>query len=154
MIPRKYAISGALVGLALVLSSFGTLCFWKKQGIRGTVVRVSGNQMPSPDRPPATPQGFETTLYIYEKTTLEQVDQEKGSAFYRSVKTKLVKTVKSDKKGRFKIKLEPGTYSVFTKKDDLFYANTFDQDNIIAPVAVAKGKFSVITVKVDYDAVY
>ena len=154
MVRKKYVIYGSLLGLVLVMSSFTTNCFRKKQGIRGTVTLSSGNQMPSPDVPPATPKAFETTLYLFEKTNLQQVERQKSSSFYTAIYTRLIKEIRTDAKGRFKIRLEPGEYSIFTKKGDLYYANTFDEYNTIAPVKVVAGKFSEIIIKVDHQAVY
>ncbi|PWT72852.1 MAG: hypothetical protein C5B59_14780 [Bacteroidetes bacterium] len=126
----------------------------KTQGIEGHVFRISGNQMPSPDVKPRAPRGIQTTVYIFELTNLSQVEREGQSAFYRSISTKLIKTTKSDGSGFFKVKLPPGHYSLFTKKDSLFYANLFDGSNNIAPVQVTPGKMSRIDIRVDYDAVY
>jgi hypothetical protein len=154
MLRKKYISKGSLLLLALVMSSFTTNCFRKKQGIKGTVFLVSGNQMPSPDLPPPTPKPFATTLYLYKKTNLQQVERQDNSAFYTAIHTEFIKEIRTDTRGRFKIRLEPGEYSVFSKKGNLFYANTFDQYNTIAPVKVVAGKFKEITIKVDYDAVY
>jgi len=125
-----------------------------EQGIEGYVYRVSGNQMPSPDVKPIPPKGLKTTIYIYQLTNLNQVQRQGQSAFYNSIKTKLVITAETDTSGYFKINLEPGHYSLFAKKDKLFFANWFDKDNNIAPVEVLSGKFSRVEFRVDYDAVY
>ncbi len=109
--------------------------------------------MPSPGEPASVPQPFQTTLYIYELTNLSQV-KPATPAFYEAIHTRLVKTVKADKTGNFKVKLPPGNYSLFVKKDNLFYANMFDDKNNIAPVAVEKGKYTEVTIKADYGAVY
>jgi hypothetical protein len=79
---------------------------------------------------------------------------EAHAPFYTAINTKLIKQVNSDTKGEFKVKLPPGQYSLFIKKDDRFYANLFDEKNNIAPVTVAKGKFTEVEVRADYDAVY
>src|SRR5579871_900809 len=75
--------------------------FSKKQGIEGYVFRISGNRMPSPDVKLPPPQPFKTTVYIYELTNIKQVDRQATSAFYFSIKTKLVKKIQSDKNGYF-----------------------------------------------------
>jgi hypothetical protein len=110
--------------------------------------------MPSPDLPPPAPQPLKTTLYIYELTNMNQVKKSEQSSFYSNINTRLIKEVQSDKKGFFKIKLPPGQYSLFIKKDSLFYANLFDDRNNIAPVTVEKGKYTTVEVRADYDAVY
>lgn len=125
-----------------------------KQGIEGYVFRISGNQMPSPDRKPSAPKGIKTTLYIYQLANISQVIRLGQSAFYSSIKTKLLSKVETDTNGYFKISMEPGRYSLFTKKNELFFANWFDKDNNIAPVEVLPGKMTRVEFTVDYDAVY
>lgn len=124
------------------------------QGIQGHVYRISGNQMPSPETKPPTPKGVRAMVYIYELTNLSQVNRTTQSSFYRSISTKLIKTTQSDSSGYYKVKLPPGHYSLFTKKDSLFYANLYDGHNNIAPVYVTPGKMSKVDIKIDYDAVY
>lgn len=124
------------------------------QGIEGHVYRVSGNQMPSPDKKPTAPKGIRTTLYIYELTNLTQVSRQGHSSFYSAIRTKLVKKIKTDSTGYFKIELPAGHYSVFVKKGTQFYANLFDGNNNIYPVEVTPQKMTTIEFKVDYDASY
>ena len=125
-----------------------------QQGIEGYVYRVSGNQMPSPDRKLSPPKGIKTTLYIYQLTNISQVIRQGQSAFYSLIKTKLISKIETDANGYFKISIEPGRYSLFTKKDELFFANWFDKDNNIAPAEVHPGKMTKVEFTVDYDAVY
>jgi len=125
-----------------------------KQGISGFVYRISGNQMPSRNRPAAQPPGIQTTLFIYEVTNIKDVTRKETSSFYYSINKKLIVTVHSDSTGHFLVQLPIGLYSVFTKVNRLFYANTFDEKNNIAPVKVEKGKISVIKIKMDAGAIY
>jgi hypothetical protein len=126
----------------------------KKTGIEGYIFRISGNRMPSPDTKLSPPKGIKAVLYIYELTSFSQVTKVGESAFYSSVRTKLVQSVTSDESGYFFVSLPPGEYSLFTKKDALFYANNFDGDNHIAPVKVLPHKVTQVNVNIDYDAVY
>jgi hypothetical protein len=126
----------------------------KKTGLEGYIFRISGNRMPSPDVKLSPPKGVKAVLYIYELTGLNQVTRVGESAFYNNIKTKLVQTVTSDDSGYFFVALPPGEYSLFTKKDALFYANNFDGDNHIAPVKVLPHKVTQGNVNIDYDAVY
>jgi hypothetical protein len=139
--------------LTVLLSSY-TGIFCKREGIKGNIYRVSGNRMPSPGEPRPAPRPLSTTLYIYELTNISQVKKAEKGSFYTTVSTRLIKEVKADKKGRFKVKLPPGQYSLFIKKDALFYANIFDDKNNLYPVTVEKGKYAAVDVKADYDAVY
>jgi len=124
----------------------------RRQGIKGHVYFVTGNQMPSPDRPPSKPAGMKTTLYIYELTNASQVSKE--GAFYKTIFTKLVEEVKTDENGYFKTKLKPGRYSLFIKKGELFYSSIFDDKNNIHPVEIKKGEWTEETFQANYGAVY
>jgi hypothetical protein len=125
-----------------------------EEGITGNVYKVSGNQMPMKDANTAAPPGIATTIYIYELTNISQVQRVGVSAFYTGIHTKLVSTVASDSTGAFTIGLAPGTYSLFTKYGDRFYANIYDGNNNIAPVLVEKGKLTKVKINMDADAVY
>jgi hypothetical protein len=140
------------VSLPVLLTS--TYSQGKKTGIEGYIFRISGNRMPSPDAKLSPPKGIKAVLYIYELTGLNQVTRQGESAFYTSIHTRLVQSVTSDDKGYFFVSLPPGEYSLFTKKDALFYANNFDGNNHIAPVKVISHKVSQVNVNIDYDAVY
>jgi hypothetical protein len=142
-----------LLPLFIFLSSY-TCIFGKKEGIRGTIYRVQGNQMPAPGEPSTQPQPYQATLCIYQLTNVSQVQKDDKASFYKAIHTKLVKEVQSGKKGTFKVKLPPGQYSLFLKTENLYYANLFDDKNNIAPVTVVKGKYSEIDVKADWGAVY
>jgi hypothetical protein len=126
----------------------------KKTGIEGYIFRISGNRMPSPDAKLSSPKGIKAVLYIYELTSFRQVTRQGETGFYIDIRTRLIQTVSSDESGYFYASLPPGEYSLFTKKDALFYANNFDGDNHIAPVKVVAHKVTQANVNVDYDATY
>ncbi len=148
----KKTILVLAVGLPVLLTS--VFSQGKRTGVEGYIFRISGNRMPSPNVKLSPPKGVKAVLYIYELTSLGQVSKLEGSAFYSSIHTKLVQSVTSDENGYFFASLSPGEYSLFTKKDALFYANNFDGDNHIAPVRVLAHKVTQVNVNVDYDAVY
>jgi len=124
------------------------------QGIEGFIYFISGNQMPSPNRKPALPKGIRTILYIYHLTNINQVIRQGQSVFYSFVNTKFITKAESDTTGYFKIHLDPGRYSLFTKKGSLFYASIFDKDNNIAPAEVFADKVTKVEVRIEYDATY
>jgi hypothetical protein len=150
---KKRNFAGLFIALAPIIQ-LDSRPMHKTQGIEGYVYRISGNQMPSPDIKPKPPKGIKTTLYIFDLTNLDQTIRQGQSSFYLSVKTKLVKKIETDTSGYFKVKLPVGHYSLFTKKDTLFYANWFDGNNNIAPVQVLPQKLTKVEFKIDYDAYY
>ena len=134
----------------LVLSSFAALS--QKQGLRGQVFWVSGNQMPGPEALLSPNQGATREILIYELTSFKDVTQ--VGPFFRDVKTRMVAIIQSKPDGTFKIKLPAGTYSVFTKEKNGLYANLFDEKNNINPVRVKDGQYAWRTITIDYDAAY
>jgi hypothetical protein len=143
-----------LLTVSLFLMTIAAFTPGKKTGLEGYIFRISGNRMPSPNATLSPPKGVKATLYIYALTSLSQVTKVGESAFYSSIRTKQVQTVTSDSSGYFFVTLPPGEYSLFTKKDALFYANNFDGENHIAPVKVVDRKVTQVNVNIDYDAVY
>ena len=125
-------------------------CF--KQGIKGHVYQVSGDQMPSPDLPPSKPKGMKATLAIFELTNTNQVKT--AGKFYETPTTKLVELIQTDENGAYKVKLQPGKYSLFLKIDSLYYSNVFDDKFNIHPVEIKKGKWSADNFTFSYNAVY
>jgi hypothetical protein len=128
--------------------------FYQEQGVEGYAYRVSGNQMPSPDIKPSQPKGTMVSVYIYELTNINQVSRLGQSAFYKAIRTKFVRKLETGADGHFAVQLPAGSYSFFTKENELFYANWFDARNNIAPVSVMPGKLTRIEIRIDHDANY
>jgi hypothetical protein len=128
------------------------------QGIEGNVVWLEGNLMPGPDQGEAYQQRrqgepVERLVYIFEPAHREDASVQNGP-LYEEVNANLMKVVPTDAKGHFRVILPPGTYSVFTKEDDGFFASRFDERGRINPVEVKKGQFTTITIEVNYKAAY
>ncbi|MBL7864490.1 MAG: carboxypeptidase regulatory-like domain-containing protein [Cyclobacteriaceae bacterium] len=141
----RYFLSFAL--LVVSLSAYS-----QKQGLRGQVFWVSGNQMPGPEAVLSPNQGASREVLIYELTGLSDATQ--VGPFFRDIKTRLVATVQSKADGTFKIKLPVGNYSVFTKERHGLYANLFDGKGNINPVAIKPGEYAWKTITIDYDVAY
>ncbi|MEO6916045.1 MAG: hypothetical protein ABI151_10665 [Chitinophagaceae bacterium] len=153
MMSTRFKTFLLLLPVMVTCSSF--LCiFGKKSGIEGTVFKISGNQMPSPDRPPSAPKGIKATVLVYEITNISQVARKGQSAGYTSINTKLIQQIETKENGTFRIKLPPGKYSLFIKTENGFYANSFDAQNNIQPVEVVKKKMSKVELRLDNAAVY
>ena len=142
------------IGTIVGISACAVKASGQEQGIEGNVYRISGNRMPSPNQALPAPPPFSTDIYIFSVANIGQVRRQAQSPFYYSINTTLVKQVKSDSNGHFSVHLPPGRYSLFTKRDTLFYANWFDKDNNIAPITVLAGKMTKTDIRVDYDAAY
>lgn len=142
-----------ILGMICLLVLTPAAAFAQKQGIRGQVFWLSGNQMPGPRNPAQLPQqGIVREIQVYRVATPGDVLQENN--YYREVRTGLVATAVSGPDGYFKIKLPPGEYSVFTVEPKGLFANMFDAGNRINPVVVKPGAFTWVTITVDYEAAY
>ncbi len=124
------------------------------QGIAGSVLWQSGNQMPSPGAPVrSSKRGVQRTVYVYELTNGSQAQTEDG-VFHTNIRTKLVTKVETDTAGNFAISLPPGKYSLFTKEEQGLYANLFDGEMNIFPVEVTQGQVTTVEFLINYKAVY
>jgi hypothetical protein len=129
---------------------------YAQQGIKGKVEWISGNQMPGPgktERNQSKAQAVTREISIYEATTTQQATSQ-GGVFYTNISTKLIKTIKSKKDGRFCIKLPPGDYSVFVKEKDGLFANQFDGNGRIQCITVKKGEYATLNILINYEAAY
>ncbi len=93
-------------------------------------------------------------VLIYELTHIDDVEQVGYSAFYTSINTNLVATVKSDEDGFFQIELEPGTYSLFVEEDNKFYSNYLSGEWNINPVEIEAENVSEVRFDITHEAVY
>ena len=134
----------------LLLSSFAALS--QRQGVHGQVFWVSGNQMPGPEAILSPNQGAVREILVYELTNFNDVTQ--IGPFFRDIKTKMVASILSKPDGTFKLKLPPGSYSVFTKEKNGLYANLFDEKSNINPVLVKTGRYAWKTITIDYEAAF
>lgn len=141
--------------------AMGTGTIHQQSGIRGRVFQVGGNRMPAPPRPgdtirrpgerPGEGPGVKSTVCVFELTNDRQVTRQGTSPYCEAVHTKLICQADTDDKGIFRIPLPPGTYSVFTRKGNLFYATRRDEQNNIAPVRVLPGTMTRIDLPVESD---
>ena len=127
-------------------------CMSQKQGIRGKVLLVQGNQMPGPGNKNISAKGVEREIQFYKAATLQQAKRSEG--FFIEIQTPLVATAKSTEDGSFEVILPEGEYSVLTKEEKGLFANIFDGSGRINVVVVKKRKFAEITLQVNYEAVY
>lgn len=124
------------------------------QGICGDVILKRGNFMPSPDRP--VPRGLpvQREVLIFPLLNKNQVDSN-DEGFINSVReAKAVKTIKTDKNGKFCVYLPIGRYSLIVREPEGLYANLFDAENNISPVSVQKNRRVDIKVEITHQAAF
>jgi hypothetical protein len=123
------------------------------QGISGKVLWFEGDLMPGIDKKPVEGVPVEREIYIYQPTRADQAEV-RDHVFFGEIKTEMVKKFKTSPNGDFKIKLEPGTYSLFVKEPKGLFANKFNEAGYLNAVEVVKGEITDILIRVDYRAAY
>lgn len=122
----------------------------QQQGIRGKVFIDNSNQLPEPNRRVDPQFGVQRDVLIYELTTTAQAKQ--TGVFFTDVTTTLVMRVTTKADGSFKVKLPPGSYSVFVQEGDALYANLFDSENRINPVTVKPRQYAWLPITIELQA--
>ena len=142
-------MSIAILFVAVIIACTATQ---QKQGIKGQVFWIAGNQLPGPDATKSAHYGVQRELYIYELTHLSQVTAKDG--FFFDIQTKLISQITTKADGSFLLRLPPGKYSLFVKEEAGLYANLFDENNAINPVTVKERQYAWMPITVDYEAAY
>ena len=122
------------------------------QGIEGRVVKLKGNFMPGPGA--GNRGGARTPLAVPVHVFKGKVEPfEKPDPDHEQ----LVKIVRADKKGRFKIGLEPGTYTVVAEIDGKMYLNLMqfvDGKSVWGSVTVKKGQWTTMSIEDTSEAAF
>lgn len=93
-----------------------------KHNFTGHIFEHKYNGMPMVDKPSSKGAPLMTTLYIYEPTRRNQIeDNLTGSPIVTQVNSNLVDSVHSNQTGLFSMYLKPGKYSVFIKYKNGYY---------------------------------
>jgi hypothetical protein len=122
------------------------------QGLWGDIWFWQGDFMPICASGTISP--VERTVYVYELTTNDEAELNYASGgFFTSINTNLIGTTTSNSRGFFEIELEPGTYSVFVKEGDNYYANRWTSEGI-NPVTVTENEVSELLFDITYEATY
>ena len=124
----------------------------QSQGIKGRVMWIEGNQMPGPDRQRVEPKPVKREIVIHK--VLKAPDLNRKGALFSKPSFKPVAVVETNDQGEFEVSLPIGLYSIFTRENEGLFANSFDSENNVTPVRVESGKFSEISITINYKAVY
>lgn len=122
--------------------------------VSGVVWRVSGNQMPSPDMPTPSYGGYATVVYFFSPTPQRDARRAGPDGFYANIPSPLAAEASTDARGRFRVRLAPGRYSVFIGRDSLYYASILDGEGVLNPVVIGPDGKRHIELKADWDARY
>jgi hypothetical protein len=90
---------------------------------------------------------FSTMVYVYEASNIDQLIAQEGN-FAKGIKATIVKQVRSDKTGKFKLRLAPGKYTIVLGYQEGIYIPFFSGNNGIAFVEVSSHQFQEIDLKI------
>jgi len=150
MVQQLRAIDSALMGkpaqaMLKMITRLGTIEKPAAQGVWGTVKRLTGNHMPSMGPGFVGPGGggrggtelLSVTVHIFKGSVpVFSKPNRKHKAF--------LKTVQSDKKGRYVAGLKPGIYTIVAEIDGKLYLNSFSggRPHSWSTVEVKAGKWT------------
>jgi hypothetical protein len=137
----------------LFLAGCASVPAQNNQGISGTIVWVEGNRMPGPDTKLPAPEPVQRWVYVTEVIAMDKLPAMEDG-LYPSLPMEPIDSVQTNKKGSFTIALPTGTYSLFTRENGGYFANTFDQHGNVNPVTVKENNMENITIEINYKAVY
>jgi hypothetical protein len=93
-------------------------------------------------------------VFIHSVTEVTQLTKLATPGLYQSVNTPAVASATTDSTGYFSVSLPPGTYSIFVKYGEGFYANWFNEKNQVSPVEVLEQKVTKVKLIVSAGASY
>lgn len=129
------------------------LAFKPDQAIIGQVLEKKGNQMPSPGKQNYKGKPYNSIVYIFEPSSIQDAVTLEGNLF-KKLNTKLIGSYPTDSLGNFFIKIKPGLYSILVGYQDAFYAPFFSGKNEIAVIKVQSGLNTTLDIVINSSAAY
>jgi hypothetical protein len=147
---RKYAIQFCLLFcLAPMLMGFCML----PQGIKGHVLIENNTAMPLKGSAKQKGSPIATMVYIYEASNVHQLIGQEGN-YAKGIKARLIKQVRSNNTGKFKISLAPGKYSIVLGYQEGVYIPYFSGNTGVAFVEVLKHQYQEIDLSIIASSIY
>lgn len=135
--------------LALMLMGFCLL----PQGIRGHVLMENNTSMPLKGSSKQQGRPIATVVYIYETANVNQLIGQEGN-YAKGIKARLIKQVRSNNAGQFKIRLAPGKYSIVLGYQEGIYIPFFSGNTGVAFVEVLKHQYQEIDLSIIASSIY
>jgi len=147
---RKQAIrSTFLICLAPILMGFCIL----PQGIKGHVLLAQNATMPFKGKPQQKGRPISTMIYIYKAANVNQLVGQEGN-YAKGLKAKIIKQVRSDDTGKFKLRLAPGKYSIVLGYQEGIYIPYFSGNEGVAFIEVLTHQWQEIDLTIIASSVY
>ena len=138
-----------LVCLVPMLMGF---CFLA-QGISGHVLLENNTAMPLKGSAKQKGRPIATMVYIYEVANVHQLIGQEGN-YAKGIEARLIKQVRSDNAGKFKIRLAPGKYSIVLGYQEGIYIPYFSGNTGVAFVEVLRHQFQEIDLSIIASSIY
>ena len=132
-----------LVCLAPMLMGFCIL----PQGIFGHVFIEKNASMPLKGISKQKGLPISTIVYVYEAANVDQLIEQEGN-YAKGIQAKIIKQVRSDKAGKFKLRLAPGKYTILLGYKEGVYIPFFSGNTGVAFVEVPKHQFQEIDLRI------
>jgi hypothetical protein len=123
------------------------------QGIKGHVLIENNTAMPLKGSAKQKGSPIATMVYIYEAVNVHQLIGQEGN-YAKGIKARLIKQVRSNNTGKFKISLAPGKYSIVLGYQEGVYIPYFSGNTGVAFVEVMKGQFQEIDLSIIASSIY
>ena len=129
--------------LALMLMGFCLL----PQGIRGHVLMENNTSMPLKGSSKQQGRPIATVVYIYETANVNQLIGQEGN-YAKGIEARLIKQVRSNNAGQFKLRLAPGKYSIVLGYQEGIYIPYFSGNTGVAFVEVSRHQYQEIDLRI------
>lgn len=123
------------------------------QGIRGHIFLEKNSTMPLKGGPKQKGSPFSTTVYVYEAANVNQLIAQQGN-WAKGIQALLVKQVRSDNTGKFKLRLAPGKYTIVLGFQEGIYIPFFSGNTGVAFVEVTKHQYQEIDLTIIASSMY
>ena len=94
-----------------------------------------------------------TVVYIYETANVNQLIGQEGN-YAKGIEARLIKQVRSNNAGQFKIRLAPGKYSILLGYQEGIYIPFFSGNTGVAFVEVLKHQYQEIDLSIIASSIY
>jgi hypothetical protein len=126
-----------------------------KSTFSGHIYEHKFNNMPMLDKPQTKGSPLETTLYIYEPTTINQIEEGMiPGPIVSKINSILVDSVHTDKKGAFLLYLHPGKYSVFVKYGKGYYVPFYSGKDWVSIIETKQNNDTQLDIEVKVNSSY
>ena len=123
------------------------------QGIKGYVLIENNTAMPLKGSPKQKGSPIATMVYIYEAANVNQLIGQEGN-YAKGIEARLIKQVRSNNAGKFKLRLAPGKYSIVLGYQEGIYIPFFSGNTGVAFIEVFKHQYQEIDLSIIASSIY